>query len=81
MSADAEVTYVSSMEMIHYLRRDESLAVDELNTLYKMVDYKYKFKQSGKFRKIVLSVSHLSIALANILYKKQTKTQYGFNRN
>ena len=80
VSADTEITYVSSMEMIHYLRRDESLTVNELNTLYKMVDYKYKFKLSGKFKKLVLSIRNLSIVLTNIMYKKKTQTAYGFNR-
>ena len=80
VSADAEITYVSSMEMIHYLRRDESFSVKELDAFYKMVDYKYKFKQAGKFKKIILSLKNLSLALTNILYKKRTKTAYGFNR-
>lgn len=80
VSADADITYVSSKEMIHYLRRDESLPVKELDTLYKMVDYKYKFKQVGKFKKITLSLKNLPLALTNILYKKRTKTSYGFNR-
>lgn len=80
VSADAEITYVSSMEMIHYLRRDQSFPVKELDTFYKMVDYKYKFKQAGKFKKIILSLKNLSLALTNILYKKRTKTAYGFNR-
>ena len=80
VSADAEITYVSSMEMIHYLRRDESFPVKEIDAFYKMVDYKYKFKQAGKFKKIILSLKNLSLALTNILYKKRTKTAYGFNR-
>jgi len=80
VSADAEITYVSSMEMIHYLRRDESLLVKEIDTLYKMVEYKYRFKLSGKFKKIILSIANFSIAVANIIYKKKTATAYGFNR-
>ena len=80
VSADIEITYVSSMEMIHYLRRDESLKSKELDTLYRMVDYKYNFKQSGKLKKIILSVCNIYIAIKNIIYKKKTATVYGFNR-
>ena len=80
VSADADITYVSSMEMIHYLRRDESLTVKEINVLYKMVDYKYKFKQAGKFKKAALSSKNLNLALMNIFYKRKTQTVYGFNR-
>lgn len=80
VSADMEITYVSSMEMLHYLRRDESLTSKELDILYGMVEYKYKFKRAGKLKKIVLSVCNMYLAIENIIYKKKTATSYGFNR-
>ena len=80
VSADMDLTYISTMEMIHYLRRDESLAVADIDLLHKMTEYKYLFKLSGKIQKILLSLQNLSVALANIKYKKKTATPYGFNR-
>ena len=80
VSADMDLTYISTMEMIHYLRRDESLEVTDIDLLHKMTEYKYLFKLSGKIQKILLSLQNLSVALANIKYKKKTATPYGFNR-
>lgn len=80
VSGDMDLTYISTMEMIHYLRRDETLAVGDIDTLFDMTEYKYLFKLSGKVQKVILSLKNMKIALTNIKYKKKTATPYGFNR-
>ncbi len=80
LSADTSATDASVYDFIELLYDCDYFKKDDIVTLHEMITYKAQFRTSGLLGKIGCSLANLNIFLANIRFKKVTKTRYGFNR-
>ncbi len=80
LSADTEVTDVSTYEFIDMMEAGSFLSDDELKKLRRMTGYKAGFRKSGILGKLILTLKNPDIFAANLIYKLRTKTPYGYNR-
>lgn len=80
LSLDTTKTDDSNYEFIKYLRQCDSFAQKDVEALERMIHYKAAFRKAGYFGKIALSLQNLDILISNIIFKRKTKTPYGFNR-
>ena len=80
ISNATEHTDTSVFEFIPYLKESKLLEKDEVDMLERMIHYKADFRKSGVVGKCVLSLKNLDIFVNNLIFKKRTKTPYGFNR-
>lgn len=80
ISSDTETTDRSVYAFIQHLKRFSLLSAAECRLLERMIDYKANFRRGGFVKKSLYSLLNLDLFLSNIVYKKRTKTGYGFNR-
>ncbi len=80
ISADTTATDDSIYDFLELLHECEYFKQDDLFRLHEMITYKAQFRKSNLFGKIGCSLANLDIFLANIKFKRITKTGYGFNR-
>lgn len=80
LSGDTRTTDDSCYEFISFLKEGHMLPDSELECLETMLHFKANFRNVGKIKKVLLSLRHLSLFLANLNFKIGSKTPYGFNR-
>lgn len=80
ISNETEKTDASVFEFIPYLRQSGFMQKDEADLLERMMHYKADFRKGNIVTKIVLSLKNFDIFVNNLIFKKRTKTPYGFNR-
>ncbi|MCR4797872.1 MAG: glycosyltransferase [Lachnospiraceae bacterium] len=81
LSGSTEQTDASVLEFLEPLRRSKALDKGEVDLLERMIRYKATFRKSGLFGKIFSSFVNMDLFFDNLLFKKRTKTPYGFNRS
>ena len=80
LSADTTATDASVYDFLDLLHDCDYFKQDDIITLHEMITYKAQFRKSNLLGKIGCSLANLRIFMANIKFKKATKTGYGFNR-
>ena len=80
ISASTEKTDASVLEFLPLLQKSGAFEVEEISLLRRMITYKAAFRKGGAVTKILLSIKNFDIFFDNLIFKKRTKTPYGFNR-
>ena len=80
ISNATEQTDASIYEFLPYLRSSGLVGDDEVDLLERMIRYKAAFRKGNLFKKGILSIQNLDIFINNLIFKKKSKTPYGFNR-
>lgn len=80
ISGATEQTDASVYEFIPYLRKCGFMEQDEVDLLERMMHYKADFRKGNLVTKCLLSLKNLDIFVNNLVFKKKSKTPYGFNR-
>ena len=80
LSASTEATDASVYDFMGLLSQCEYFKEEDIITLHEMITYKAQFRMSSLIGKIGCSIANLDIFLANLRFKRITKTGYGFNR-
>lgn len=80
LSADTSATDASVYDFLELLHDCNYVKQSTIITLHEMITYKAQFRQSGLLGKIGCSLANLDIFIANLKFKRETKTKYGFNR-
>ncbi len=80
LSEDTKRTDASTMEFLQLLRENPGFPDAYADRLLTMVSYKAAFRAGGIAKKLWETAKHPRLFLANLRYKKETKTGYGFNR-
>lgn len=80
ISNATEQTDVSTYEFLPYLRSCGFVGSEEVDLLERMIRYKAAFRKGNLLKKGILSLQNLDIFVNNLIFKKKSKTPYGFNR-
>lgn len=80
LSADTTATDASVYDFLELLHDCEYFNQEDIIALHEMISYKAQFRKSSLLGKISCSLANLNLFLANVRFKKVTKTSYGFNR-
>ena len=80
ISADTSATDASVYDFIDLLHDCDYFDNDDIIRLHEMITYKAQFRKSNLFGKVGCSLANLDTFLANLKFKRETKTGYGFNR-
>ncbi|MCR4674034.1 MAG: glycosyltransferase family 2 protein [Lachnospiraceae bacterium] len=70
----------SVYEFIPYLRSSGFLQKEDVDLLERMMHYKAEFRKGNLVKKGILSLKNIDIFINNFIFKKKSKTPYGFNR-
>lgn len=80
ISADTSATDASVYDFVELLYDCDYFKKEDIITLHEMITYKAQFRKSNVLGKIGCSLANLNLFLANLKFKRITKTGYGFNR-
>jgi glycosyltransferase involved in cell wall biosynthesis len=81
LSADTKNTDDSVYDFLELLYDCDYFKKEDIVKMHEMITYKAQFRSSGAFGKICCSLANLDIFIANLKFKRITKTPYGFNRS
>lgn len=80
ISADTSATDASIYDFLELLHDCSYFSQDDIITLHEMITYKAQFRSSSLLGKVGSSLANLDTFIANLKFKRNTKTRYGFNR-
>lgn len=80
ISADTTATDDSVYDFLELLQDCDYFKQDDIFRLHEMITYKAQFRKSNLLGKITASLANIDIFWANLMFKRKTKTGYGFNR-
>jgi len=80
ISSETSATDASVYDFLNLLYDCDYFKKDDIIKLHEMITYKAQFRTSGFLGKVGASLANLGIFIANLKFKKNTKTEYGFNR-
>lgn len=80
ISADTSATDASVYDFIDLLYDCDYFGKEDIITLHEMITYKAQFRKSNLLGKIGSSLANLNLFIANVKFKRVTKTGLGFNR-
>jgi glycosyltransferase involved in cell wall biosynthesis len=80
LSADTTATDASVYDFLELLHDCDYFTMDDIITLQEMITYKAQFRTSNLLGKIGCSLANLDTFIANLKFKRVTKTGLGFNR-
>ena len=80
ISADTTATDDSVYDFLELLSECDYFKQEDIFRLHEMITYKAQFRKSNLFGKLTCTIANLDIFIANLKFKKVTKTGYGFNR-